>query len=112
MDLEARILALSLSKGTIGTGAGAFELGFWSEGWVKASRLGFGPDSWDLDLKVGFWASRLGLGVQGWDLGLKTGIWASRLEFGPQVWDLSLKAGIWASRLGFRPQDWDLGLKT
>ena len=43
MDLEARILALSLSKGRIGTGAGAFELGFWSEGWVWASRLGFGP---------------------------------------------------------------------
>ena len=43
MDLEARILALSWSKGRIGTGAGGFELGFWSKSWVWALRLGFGP---------------------------------------------------------------------
>ena len=51
---------------------------------IWASRLGFGPQGWDLGLKVGFWASRLGLGAQGWDLGLKAGFWASRLGFGPQ----------------------------
>ena len=54
---------------------------------VQASRLGFGPQGWDLGLQVGFLAFRLGFWSQdwvlGWDLGLKAGIWASRLEFWP-----------------------------
>ena len=29
---------------------------------------------WDMGLKVGIWASRLGFGPQDWNLGLKTGI--------------------------------------
>ena len=40
----------------------------------------------------GIWASRLGFGPQGWDLGLEVGIWASRLGFGPRGWALGLRA--------------------
>ena len=35
-----------------------------------------------MHLKAGDWASRLGFGPQGWDLDLQAGIWASRLGFG------------------------------
>ena len=41
-----------------------------------------------MGLEPGIWASRLGFGPQGWNLGLKTGIFTSRLEFRPQDWDL------------------------
>ena len=34
-----------------------------------------------MGFKAGIWASRLGFGPQGWDLGLDTGIWALRLGF-------------------------------
>ena len=54
-----------------------------------------------MGLKDVIWASRLGFGPQGWDLGLEAGIWSLRLEYGPQGWDLVLEAVIWASRLGF-----------
>ena len=59
---------------------------------------GFGPQDWDLGLKVRLLASKLVFGPQGWDLGFK----AKRLGFGPQ-------SGIWTSRLRFGPQDWVLG---
>ena len=49
------------------------------------SRLYFGPQGWDLDLKAGIWASRLGFWPKGWDFGLKAGIW--------------VQVRIWASRL-------------
>ena len=32
-----------------------------------------------MGLEAGIWASRLGFGPQGWDLDLKAGIWALRL---------------------------------
>ena len=31
-----------------------------------------------MDLKAGIWTSRLGFGPQSWDLGLEAGIWAER----------------------------------
>ena len=34
-----------------------------------------------MGLEVGIWASRLGFGPQDWDLSLETGIWALRLRF-------------------------------
>ena len=33
---------------------------------------------WDLGLKVGIWTSRLGFGPQGWDMGFEAEIWAWR----------------------------------
>ena len=62
---------------------------------IWASRMGFGPQGWDLGLKAGF-------GPQSWDLGLKAGVWFFCLGFEPQGRDLDLKAGIWATRLGYR----------
>ena len=35
-----------------------------------------------MGLEVGIWASRLGFGPQGWDMGLEAEIWASRLGGG------------------------------
>ena len=34
-----------------------------------------------MGLEARIWASRLGFGPQDWNLGLETGIWASRLGF-------------------------------
>ena len=40
-----------------------------------------------LDLFAGIRASRMGFGPQDWDLGLKAGIWASRLRYGHGGWE-------------------------
>ena len=55
----------------------------------------------DLGIRAGIWASKLGFGPQSWDLGLKVWIWAtrqeifaSRLGFEPHGWDLGHKVGI------------------
>ena len=55
-----------------------------------------------MGLKARLLASKLGFGPQGWDLGFKAEIRAKRLGFGPQT-------GIWTSRLRFGPPDWVLG---
>ena len=47
-----------------------------------------------LDLLAGIWASRMGFGPQGWDLGLQARILAFRLGFGPQRWNFDLDIRI------------------
>ena len=37
-----------------------------------------------MGLEVGIRVSRLGFGPQGWDMGLQAEIWASRLRYGPR----------------------------
>ena len=64
--------------------------GFLSQAGIGASRLRFGPQGWDLVLKVGIWTLRLGFGPQGWDLDLEAGFWASRIEFRPRGKNLGL----------------------
>ena len=53
-----------------------------------------------MSLKAGIWASRLGFGPQGWDLGLKAGIWALRLrsESEEVTWEeATWEAATWAA---------------
>ena len=66
-----------------------------------------------MGLEAGIWTSRLGFGPQDWDLGLMAKIWALRLRFGPGHWDLGLVGGIRSRRrrrnfcicesIGFQP---------
>ena len=47
---------------------------------MRSKFWGFGPQDWDLGLKIRLITSKLVFGPQGWDLGFK----AKRLEFGPK----------------------------
>ena len=77
----------------MGTGICILGLAFWLEAGIWASRLGFGPQGWDLGLESRIWASSLGFGPRGKDLGLEDRTLASKLGFGPRGWDLDLGVG-------------------
>ena len=54
---------------------------------IGASKMGFEPHRWDLNIKAWIGATRLGFEPWGWDVSLEAGIWAWMLN-------LSLQAGF------------------